>query len=138
MLPSLTVRARRFDRRRIALAIASALLALAALASQSSGGASTAVAPSLAEELHPATWALFVPTTWLVAPAPRVRRGDLVDLLAVRSGDRGFAAPIAYGAAVVATDDRGFVLEVDENDASAIATARASGMQLVALLRSAR
>jgi len=138
MLPSLTVRARRFDRRRIALAIASALLALAAVATQTSSAATTAVAPSLADELRPASWAIFVPTAWLAAPAPRVRRGDLLDLLAVRSGDRGFAAPIAYGAAVVASDDRGFVLEVDENDASAIATARASGMQLVALLRSAR
>jgi hypothetical protein len=138
MLPSLTVRARRFDRRRIVLATACMLLALAALASQTSVSATTAVAPSLADELRPATWAIFVPTSWLAAPAPRVRRGDMLDLLAMRSGDRAFATPIAYGAAVVAADDRGFVLEVDENDASAIATARASGMQLVALLRSAR
>jgi hypothetical protein len=138
MLPSLTVQSRRLDRRRIALGLASALLAVGALASTQSTTGSTEPQPSLADELHPATWAIFVPSAWLAAPAPRARRGDLLDLFGMKGGDRAFAAPIAYGAAVVQIDERGLLLEVDEDDASAIASARASGMQLVALLRSTR
>jgi len=136
MLPSLTTRARRFDARRVAFAVASAVLALGALASQSTSASAPQV--RLADELRPATWAIFIPATWLAAAAPRAQPGDLLDLLGVKPGDRAFAAPIAYGATVVVSDDRGFVLEVDETDASAIATARASGMQLIALLRSTR
>jgi hypothetical protein len=38
----------------------------------------------------------------------------------------------------MATDDRGIVLELDEEGASAIAIARGGGMLLVPLLRSTR
>jgi hypothetical protein len=138
MLPSLTVHPRRFDRRRIALGAASALLAAGALASAQSTTVATTPEHRLAEELRPATWAIFIPAGWLAAPAPRVRPGDLLDLFGMRTGERAFAAPITYGATVVAADDRGLVLEIDESDASAIASARATGMQLLALLRSTR
>jgi len=79
-----------------------------------------------------------VPTVWLAAPVPRVRAGDMVDVLAVRQGDRAYAVPVAYAARVMATDERGIVLELDEEGASAIAIARGGGMLLVPLLRSAR
>jgi hypothetical protein len=138
MLPSLTIPARHVDRRRLALGVASALLAVAALASAQATSTAAVPQTTLSDELHPATWAMFVPTGWLAAPAPRARRGDLLDLFAMKTGDRGYAAPIAYGAAVVQSDDRGLLLEIDEDDAAAIASARASGMQLVALLRSTR
>jgi len=138
MLPSLTVRSRFLDRRRIALGIASALLALAALATSQSATAPAAAQTSLADELHPATWAILVPPTWLAAPVPRVRRGDLLDLFGMKIGDRAFATPLVYGAAVILADDRGLLLEVDESDAAALASARAGGMQLIALLRSSR
>ena len=137
MLPSLTVKARRLDRRRLALGVCASLLAVAAFAS-AQPATTTSTQTSLAEELRPATWAMFIPAGWLAAPAPRARRGDLLDLFAMRTGDRALAAPIAYGASVLSSDERGLVLEVDESDASAIATARAGGMQLIALLRSTR
>jgi hypothetical protein len=138
MLPALTVRARRLPPRRVLLVGAGALLAVAALLSSLPPPQSEAHAASLADELHPATWAMQIPTAWLAAPVPRARRGDLIDLLAVRPGDRAFAVPIAYAAMLVASDERGLVLEVDESDASAIATARGSGLLLVPLLRSTR
>ena len=93
---------------------------------------------SLADELRPATWAMHVPVAWLAAPVSRVRKGDQLDILAIRSGDRAYTVPVAYAVGVLSSDDHGLVLEVDENDASAIATAHGSGMQLVPLLRSSR
>lgn len=93
---------------------------------------------SLADELRPATWAMHVPAAWLAAPVPRLHRGDQLDILAVRVGDRAYTVPVAYAVVVLSSDDRGLVLEVDENDASAIATARGGGMLLVPLLRSSR
>ncbi|HKW77768.1 MAG TPA: hypothetical protein VJQ09_01640 [Candidatus Limnocylindria bacterium] len=93
---------------------------------------------SLADDLRPATWAIYVPTAWLAAAVPRIRHGDAVDILAVRTGDRPYALPVAYGVRVLASDDRGLVLEVDETDASAIATARGGGLLLIPLLRSTR
>lgn len=93
---------------------------------------------SLADELRPATWAMTVPSAWLAAPAPPVRRLDAVDILAMRTGDKGYSIPVAYGVRVLSVSDRGLLLEVDETDATAIATARASGFLLVPLLRSTR
>ena len=116
----------------------SAALVVAAVATQVATTTPTPVAQSLAEQLRPATWAMHVPTAWLAAPVPSVRRGDQLDILAVRPGDRAYTVPVAYAVAVVASDERGLVLEVDENDASAIATARGGGLLLVPLLRSSR
>jgi hypothetical protein len=96
------------------------------------------VVVSLADELRPATWAMHVPTAWLAAPVPRLRKGDTLDILAVHAGDRAYTIPVAYAVAVLSSDERGLVLEVDENDASAISTARGSGLLLVPLLRSSR
>ena len=138
MLPALTVRARRLPRRRLLLAGAGAVLGSAALLSSLPPSQSDARVASLADELRPATWAMQIPVAWLAAPVPRARRGDLIDLLGVRPGDRAFAVPIAYAAMLVSSDERGLVLEVDEGDASAIATARGSGLLLVPLLRSTR
>lgn len=114
------------------------MFAVAALATQLATAPPTPAAPSLADELRPATWALHVPTVWLAAPVPRVRKGDQLDILAVRQGDRAYTVPIAYAVTVLSSDERGVLLEVDENDASAIATARGSGLLLVPLLRSSR
>jgi len=91
---------------------------------------------SLAQRLSPSTWAIAVPTGWLAAPLAEVRSGDSVDLLAVRGGDRPLAVAIAADLRVVSADDRAVVFEVDEESATAIATARASGMLIVPLLRS--
>lgn len=93
---------------------------------------------SLSDELAPATWAMLVPNAWLAAPAPRLRRGDALDLLAVRQGDRVAVTPIAYGITVLMADERGLLVEVDANDASAIAAARGAGSLIVPLLRSTR
>ena len=93
---------------------------------------------SLADELRPATWAMTVPSPWLAAPVPPVRRGDSIDILAMRSGDKAHSIPVAYGVRVLSVSDRGLLLEVDETDATAIATARGSGFLLVPLLRSTR
>jgi hypothetical protein len=56
----------------------------------------------------------------------------------MRSGDRAFAAPVAYALVVLEVDDRRLVVQVDEDDALAVANARSAGLQLVALLRSTR
>ena len=94
-------------------------------------------APGIADELGPTTWAMNIPSAWLAA-APPLRRGDAVDVLALRVSDRPYAVPVAYGLTVLADTDRGLLLQVDEVDASALASARSSGLQLVALLRSTR
>jgi hypothetical protein len=137
MLPALIARPRRIPAPRALLLAGGAVLLAVALATQI---ATPQVQPpmSLADELRPATWAMHVPAAWLAAPIPRVRSGDRLDILAVRSGDRAYTVPVAYAVGVLAADDRGLVLEVDENDASAIATARGGGMLLVPLLRSSR
>jgi hypothetical protein len=67
-----------------------------------------------------------------------VRIGDVIDVLAVQQGERAYAVPVAYAARVMASDERGIVVEVDEEGASAIAIARGGGLLLVPLLRSAR
>jgi hypothetical protein len=138
MLPALTASRRRLPKRRIALGAASALLAVAALGAEMSGAAAPSPPTSLAESLAPSTWAMTLPAAWLAAPAPRVSTDDLIDVLAVRQGERAYAVPVAYAARVMAADERGLVLEVDEEGASAIAIARGGGMLLVPLLRSTR
>ncbi|HJW50120.1 MAG TPA: hypothetical protein VJ726_11950 [Candidatus Limnocylindria bacterium] len=138
MLPALTASRRRLPMRRIALGTASALLTVGALGAEMSGAAAPSSPPSLAESLTPSTWAMTLPAAWLAAPVPRVGAGDLIDVLAVRQGERAYAVPVAYAARVVATDERGLVLELDEEGASAIAIARGGGLLLVPLLRSTR
>ncbi len=137
MLPALIARPRRFPIRRAAPLAGAAVLFVAAALTQV-GAPQAPPAVSLADELRPATWAMHVPAAWLAAPVPRVRRGDQLDILAVHQGDRAYTVPVAYAVAVLSSDDRGLVLEVDENDASAIATARGGGMLLLPLLRSTR
>ena len=138
MLPALTTSRRRIPRRRLALGAASALLALAALGVEMGGATTPTATASLAESLAPSTWAMNLPVAWLAAPVPRVRTGDVIDVLAVRQGERAYVVPVAYAARVMATDERGIVLELDEEGASAIAIARGGGMLLVPLLRSTR
>ena len=112
--------------------------ALAAVGAEMGGAATPPAQASLAESLAPSTWAMNLPVAWLAAPVPRVRTGDVIDVLAVRQGERAYAVPVAYAARVMAADDRGLVLELDEEGASAIAIARGGGMLLVPLLRSTR
>jgi hypothetical protein len=143
MLPVLTFTPRRyvFGRRRLLLAVGgTALLVLSVfstLVASSSRSADELVASkSLAQRLSLSTWALAVPVAWLAAPLAEVRSGDSVDLLAVRSGDRPLAIAIAADLRVMGADERSIVFEVDEESATAIATARASGLLIVPLLRS--
>jgi hypothetical protein len=124
--------------RRIALGAASALLTIGALGAEMIGAAAPSPPASLAESLAPSTWAMTLPAAWLAAPVPRVGPGDLIDVLAVRQGERAYAVPVAYATRVVTVDERGLVLEVDEEGASAIAIARGGGLLLVPLLRSTR
>jgi len=67
-----------------------------------------------------------------------VRAGQSVDLLAVRMGDRPLAIPIAADLRVMNVGDAAIVFQVDEDDATAIASARASGLLIVPLVRSTR
>jgi hypothetical protein len=138
VLPALTASRRRLPARRIALGAASALLALGALGAQLGSATAPTMPAPLAESLGPSTWAISLPAAWLAAPVPRVRMGDRIDVLAVRQGERAYAVPVAYAARVMAVDERGVVLEVDEEGASAIAIARGGGLLLVPLLRSTR
>lgn len=137
MLPALTVPRRVVVRRRAVALAASATLAVGALLAQAIASPATPTR-GLAAELGPATWAMNIPASWLAAPAPPLRPGDAIDLLALRPGDKPYAVPVAYGVTVLAASDRGVLLQVDEVDASALASARSGGLQLVALLRSTR
>jgi Flp pilus assembly protein CpaB len=136
VLPTLTARARRFPRRRLLSAAASAvLLALAlgygALPPQEAGPPP----PRLAERLPTSSWAFAIPTSWFAAPAPDLRPGDRVDVLALRSAT---SAAIAFDLEVMSADDRTLVVGVTALDASALAAARAAGQLLVPLLRSTK
>lgn len=142
MLPALTFTPRRLPMRRVASgAIALVLVACLALSGilvpASSTNESAAAVRPLTERLAASTWALAVPTAWLAAPLPDVRVGESVDLLAVRMGDRPLAVAIAADLRVMGVDERSVVFEVDEEAATAIAMARASGLLVVPLLRSA-
>jgi hypothetical protein len=143
MLPVLTFTQRRMasPRRRLLLAVCgSALLATSIVSTLFSTsprfGDEDVASRSLAQRLSVSTWAIAVPTGWLAAPLVEVQSGDSVDLLAVRSGDRPFAVAIAADLRVMSADERSIVFEVDEESATAIATARASGLLIVPLLRS--
>jgi len=142
MLPALTFSRRRIPARRVIAAGSAFALILASVTTARFSATSTTDDPAspsrpLTERLAASTWAFAVPTAWLAAPIPQLRIGDSVDLLAVRQGDRPLALPIAADLRVMETDDRIVVLEVDEVSATAIATARASGLLIVPLLRSA-
>jgi hypothetical protein len=142
MLPSLTFTRRRIavPRRRFLIAAAGAALLIAStfstLLTAPMPFAEPAPSGSLAQRLSMSTWAIAVPTGWLAAPLAEVRSGDSVDLLAVRSGDRPFAVAIAADLRVMSADEHAIVFEVDEESATTIATAHASGMLIVPLLRS--
>jgi hypothetical protein len=58
--------------------------------------------------------------------------------MAIRTGDRAVAIAIAADLHVMGADERSVVFEVDEASATAIATARASGLLIIPLLRSTR
>ena len=142
MLPALTFTPKRFalPRRRLLLAVGGSMLLGASILSTFIAPARSAgdviATASLAERLSMSTWALALPTAWLAAPLAEVRSGDSVDLLAVRTGDRPLAVAIAADLRVMSADERSIVFEVDEESATAIASARASGLLIVPLLRS--
>ena len=125
---------------RAALGLAAVVLITTALALQMTPAspAPPSGVRAIADELQAATWAMSIPVSWLAAPAPRARPGDAFDLLAIRSGDRAVAVPVAYAVVLLSADDRGLTVQVDQDDAVTIANARGSGMQLIALLRSTR
>jgi len=142
MLPALTFTPKRFalPRRRLVLAVGGSMLLAASMVSTFVAPARSAdemaATASLAQRLSMSTWALALPTAWLAAPLAEVRSGDSVDLLAVRMGDRPLAVAIAADLRVMSADERSIVFEVDEESATAIASARASGLLIVPLLRS--
>jgi hypothetical protein len=145
MLPALTFTPKRLaiPRRRVLLAVGGTTLLAASLlstlvASPSRSADEAAASTSLAQRLSMSTWAFAVPITWLASPLAEVRSGNSVDLLAVRMGDRPLAVAIAADLRVMSADDRSIVFEVDEASATAIASARASGLLIVPLLRSTR
>ena len=143
MLPALTFTPKRFAMppRRLLLAAGGFTLLVGSILSTfvdspPRSGSEVAASVSLAQRLSMSTWALAVPTAWLAAPLAEVRSGDSVDLLAVRAGDRPLAVAIAADLRVMSADERSIVFEVDEESATAIASARASGLLMVPLLRS--
>jgi hypothetical protein len=142
MLPALTFTPKRFaiPRRRLLFAVGGSILLGASIVSTFVAPARSAdevtATASLAQRLSMSTWALALPTAWLAAPLAEARSGDSVDLLAVRTGDRPLAVAIAADLRVMSADERSIVFEVDEESATAIASARASGLLIVPLLRS--
>lgn len=125
---------------RLVLALVAALLAGAAVLTAFVPAPSHAAlpAPALSDRLGPRTWALAIPVGWLSAPLPGVREDDVLDLLGTRAGERATASEIARGLRVMTADERAIVVELTADDASAIASARARGLSLIPILRSAR
>jgi hypothetical protein len=143
VLPALTFRPKRFalPRRRLLVAASGSTLLVVSIlstlfASSPRSADDAAASMPLAQRLSMSTWAFAVPAAWLAAPLADVRSGDSVDLLAVRMGDRPLAVAIAADLRVMSADERSIVFEVDEESATAIASARASGLLIVPLLRS--
>ncbi len=137
MLPALTASRRRVTPRRLALAAASAVLTAASVGTALAAPAEMPP-PALADALAPSTWAMEVPAAWLATVPAGLRAGDRIDLLATRTGERAYAVPIAFALRVMSNGAGGLVLEVDEGDAVALATARGGGLLIVPILRSTR
>ncbi len=141
MLPSLTAdMLRRRPPHRAVLGGAGALLIAVALLLGTRGPAqpANAVGATLASTLAPGTWALSIPTSWFVAPIVGLRPGDHLDVLALRPGERATATVVAFDLLVVSADERAVVVGSGADDATALGVARASGLLLLPLLRSAR
>jgi len=140
MLPALTTSGRRVvpARRVMLLAGAFVLVGAAAVTQVLEQPVPPAPPASVADVIRPSTWAISLPQSWLAAPLPRVRLGDALDIFAVRQGERAYAAPVAYAVSVIAVDDKVVVIEVNEDDATALLSAHGGGMLLVPLLRSTR
>ena len=134
----MTLGRRRIPARRLLLGAGSFVLTLGSIASASALPEGAKDTASLADSLASSSWAMTLPHARLAAPVPAVRTGDQLDILAVRQGDRSYAAPVAYGVTVVSVDENGLVLQLDEADAIAIGSARGAGLLLVPLLRSTR
>jgi hypothetical protein len=144
MLPAMTFARRpalsRYRRQLLAAAgiILAGIVAVEAMVNAPSQSGTAGEAPrSLAERLSVSTWAITVPAAWLATPLSG-QVGDSVDLLAVRTGEHPVAIALAADLRVMSIDERAVVFEVDEESATAVATARASGLLLVPLLRSTR
>jgi hypothetical protein len=125
------------------LALLLAALGLAGVAALTSLGPApprveTATPPSLAERLGPRTWAFGIPLSWLAAPIPGLRDGDVIDLVGTRTSERATASEIASGLRLMSADERALVVELTAEDAMAIAGARARGLTLIPILRSVR
>ena len=138
MLPSLTAVARRRPPRRAIMGGVGALLLVASLLAsvRASPVAESATPATLAESLAAGTWAISIPTGWLVAPIAGLHPGDRLDILALRPGERATATAVAFDLLVVAADDRAVVVGAGAEDATALGVARASGLLLIPLLRS--
>lgn len=120
------------------LAACSAALMAASLLVAALGEPRRDAAPALADLLSPSTWAMAVPAGWIASSPVGIRAGDRVDVIAMRSGERGYALPIAFDLRVLSTDAAALVLEVGEDDALALATAKSGGLLIVPILRSSR
>lgn len=128
-------------RPRLLLLVPAAMAAALAVASAfTPGSAAPAEGPAmaLADRLEPRTWAVAIPLTWLAAPLADLREGDVLDLIATRTSERASATEVASGLRVMSLDERGLVVELTSDDASAIAEARARGLSFVPILRSSR
>jgi hypothetical protein len=125
--------------RPILFGLAAILVAAAALSAVAPPGThASVVPPTLAERLGPHTYALAIPVAWLAAPLAGLHEDDVLDILGTRAGERATASDVASGLRVMAADDRTLVVELTGEGASAIAAARARGLSLIPILRSAR
>lgn len=128
-------------RPRLLLLAPAAIVAALAVASSVTPGSATPAEHStirLADRLEPRTWAVAIPLAWLAAPLADLREGDVLDLIATRTSERANATQVASGLRVMSLDERGLVVELTSDDASAIAEARARGLSFVPILRSSR
>jgi hypothetical protein len=129
----------RMPSRAMLLAAAGALLAVAGTFALVPTDTRAAVAPpTLARRLGTSTYGLAIPLSWLAAPIPGLEEDDIVDVFGTRIGERATATEVASGLRVKSVDERALVVELRAVDAEAIAAARARGLTLVPILRSAR
>ena len=125
--------------RPVLIGLGATLIAGAAGASFLPSDTQASVAPpTLAQRLGARTYGFAIPVGWLAAPIPGLHEGDVLDLLGTRPSERATATDVADGLRVMTVDERAVVVELRAADAEAIAAARARGLTLVPILRSAR
>ena len=129
----------RISARPVLMAASLAVALIGGAVTLQSPGSHEAPAPTpLSQRLGSQTYGLAIPLAWLAAPIPGLHENDVLDMLGTRAGERATAQDVATGLRVMTIDDHTLVVELTAAEASAISAARARGLALIPIVRSAQ